>query len=75
MEIVHVDRLVLGLKAEGIGTAVSVSPFHPSTRQPHREAIVVMIPTIDPALIGPGLGHFHGGGPSKFAAPDDESFL
>ena len=63
MEIVDVQRGLLGAQAEFVGAADGLAAFDAAARHPHREAGGVVVATV--AL----LGHR---GAAEFAAPDDE---
>jgi hypothetical protein len=47
MQIVDVDRIFDRLETKIISRAVDISAAHTSTRQPHCEAVMVVIATVD----------------------------
>lgn len=47
MKIVDVDRVFYRLETKIIGRAVNISSAHTATRQPHCEAVMIVIATVD----------------------------
>ena len=72
MEIVNVDWIFDGFEAEFVGGTVNVAAFDSAAGHPHGEAVVVVVATVDFALVGAGFWHFDDWGTSEFAAPDDK---
>src|SRR4051794_20995794 len=54
---------------------MDITAAHTSARQPHAEAMVVMVASIDFASVGAGRGEFDRGGASKFSAPNNQRFV
>ena len=68
MQVVHVDTVLDRLESEVVGGAMDMTAFDAAAGQPGREAIVVVIPTVDLAGVGSGLGQFDGGRATELAA-------
>src|SRR5260370_518956 len=47
VEIVDMNGIFHRLKTKFVSCAVNVTTTHPSTRQPHREAVMIMVAAID----------------------------
>lgn len=75
VEVVDVDFVFNGGKAEVVGCSVHVTTFHAAPCHPGGEAVVVVIAAIDLAGVGAFFGHFNDGRPAKFSAPEDEGFV
>src|SRR5262245_48969396 len=75
VQIVDVDFVFDGRKSELIRRAVDIAATDAATRQPHAEAVVVVIAAIDLAGIGAGLGQLNGWRAAEFTAPDHERVL
>ena len=69
------DPVFYGLKTEVIGSAVNISPFDAATCHPGREAIVIVVASIDLAGIRSLLWHFDDRSSAKFSPPEDEGFV
>ena len=61
-----------GLEAELVALAVDVAGFYAATSHPHREAVAIMVASINLASVGARRGKFHGGSSAEFSSPDDE---
>ena len=75
MQVMDVNRLVLGPESEVIRGAVNLATLDPASREPHREAPMIMVPTIDLAGVGPCLWQLDRGSAAKFSTPVDECFI
>ena len=51
LQVVHMDPVFNRRKPELVGSAVNVAPAYAATSHPHTKAVVVVIATIDLALI------------------------
>ena len=69
------DGFFDGFETEFVGGAVDVAAFHAAARQPHGEAVVVVVATIDLAGVGSGGREFDDGCAAEFAAPDHEGVV
>src|SRR5688572_9265215 len=67
VEIVDMDLVLRGIKAEFVGFAHCHAGLNAATCEPHRETIWMMI-----AAIAAALDH---GGAAEFAAPNDQRFI
>lgn len=68
VQVADVDGIVDGVKAQIIGAAIGDSGLHPAAGHPHCKCVGMVIAAIVPAT----LDHRSA---SKFAAPDDQSFV
>ena len=69
VEIVDVNLVLNGVKAELVGGTVGEAGLHSTAGHPHCEAVRVMITT-------PGFSpHLRHRCPAKFTAPDDEGIV
>ena len=75
VEVVDVDLVFDGLEAEVISRAVNVAAFGSAASHPSGEAVVVVVATVNFALVGSFFGHFDDGGAPEFSAPEDEGFI
>ena len=66
MEIMNTDAVLDCPKAEFVGRPVGHSPLDATPSHPHRETIVVMVPSISA---------FRDRRPTEFAAPDHQCFV
>ena len=72
VEVIDGGNVFRGPVAKLVGRAVRESRFDAATSHPHREAVVVVVATIDLACVGARGGEFDGRSAAEFTAPDDE---
>ena len=75
MQVMHVNDILHGLIAEFVGLAVDRAGLHAATSHPHREAVAVVVASVDLAGVGARGREFDGRGAAEFAAPDDEGLV
>ena len=75
MQVMHVDRLVHGLETELIGRAVHVPALHTTSGHPHRESVMVVIPSFHHAFIRTRLRHLNDRCAAELASPNDQGLI
>ncbi len=75
MEVVDVDGIFLGFEPKLVRGTVDRARLDAAASHPHRKAVVVVVASIDLALVGAGSRKLDGWCTPKFSAPDDERVL
>src|SRR5258708_6239694 len=75
VEIVDVDGVFNRLEPEFVGSAVDVAALYAAPSQPHREAVMIMVPAVDFAGVSSGRGQLDGRSAAEFPAPNDQRFI
>lgn len=75
VQVVYVHGLFDGFKPEFIGGAMCIAPADAPACQPHGEAPVVVVTSVNLTRIGSFGGQFDGGSAAEFPAPDHECFF
>jgi hypothetical protein len=70
MQVVHMDLIFRGSKAELVGCAVHKAALHTAAGHPHGKAVVVMVPSVDLTGIRTRRRQFYGWSAAKLTPPN-----
>ena len=75
VQIVDMHFVLGGGETKFIRRAVDVAAAHAAARQPHAEAVMIMVASIDLAGIGAGFGQLDRRSPPELATSNDQRIL